>query len=36
MKARVIGRHLAVTPALRNYVETRFGRCDRYGLKGGP
>lgn len=24
-----------LTPALRNYVETRFGRLDRYGLKVG-
>jgi len=24
-----------VTPALRSYVETRFGRLDRYGLKVG-
>jgi putative sigma-54 modulation protein len=24
-----------VTPALRDYVETRFGRLDRYGLKVG-
>jgi putative sigma-54 modulation protein len=24
-----------VTPALRNYVEARFGRLDRYGLKVG-
>ena len=35
MKLRITGRHIAVTPALRNYVETRFGRLDRYGLKEG-
>ena len=35
MKLRITGRHIAVTPALRNYVETRFGRLDRYGLKAG-
>ncbi|MGQ0666534.1 MAG: ribosome hibernation-promoting factor, HPF/YfiA family [Nitrospiraceae bacterium] len=35
MKLRITGRHMALTPALREYVETRFGRLDRYGLKGG-
>ncbi|TKS58379.1 MAG: ribosomal subunit interface protein [Nitrospira sp.] len=35
MKLRITGRHLAITPALRDYVETRFGRLDRYGLKVG-
>jgi putative sigma-54 modulation protein len=35
MKLRITGRHLAITPALRKYVETRFGRLDRYSLKGG-
>jgi len=35
MKLRITGRHMAITPALREYVETRFGRLDRYGLKGG-
>lgn len=35
MKLRITGRHLAITPALRDYVETRFARLDRYGLKGG-
>ena len=35
MKLRITGRHLAITPALRKYVETRFGRLDRYRLKGG-
>lgn len=35
MKLRITGRHLDITPALRGYVETRFGRLDRYGLKVG-
>lgn len=35
MKLRITGRHMDVTPALRDYVETRFGRLDRYGLKVG-
>lgn len=35
MKLRITGRHMAITPALREYVETRFGRLDRYGLKEG-
>jgi putative sigma-54 modulation protein len=26
---------MEVTPALKDYVETRFGRLDRYGLKVG-
>jgi len=33
MRLRITGRHLDITPALRSYVETRFGRLDRYGLK---
>ena len=33
MKLRITGRHMNVTPALREYVETRFERLDRYGLK---
>ncbi len=33
MKLRITGRHMDITPALRSYVETRFGRLDRYGLK---
>jgi putative sigma-54 modulation protein len=33
MKLRITGRHMDVTPALREYVETRFGRLDRYGLQ---
>lgn len=35
MKLRITGRHMAVTPALRDYVEARFNRLDRYGLKVG-
>ncbi|MBI3357856.1 MAG: ribosome-associated translation inhibitor RaiA [Nitrospirae bacterium] len=35
MKLRLTGRHMDITPALRDYVETRFGRLDRYGLKVG-
>lgn len=35
MRLRITGRHLDITPALRGYVETRFGRLDRYGLKVG-
>jgi putative sigma-54 modulation protein len=35
MKLRITGRHMNVTPALREYVETRFERLDRYGLKVG-
>ena len=35
MKLRITGRHMDVTPALRSYVETRFSRLDRYGLKVG-
>lgn len=35
MKLRITGRHMDVTPALREYVETRFERLDRYGLKVG-
>ena len=35
MKLRMTGRHLKITPALREYVETRFARLDRYGLDVG-
>jgi putative sigma-54 modulation protein len=35
MKLRITGRHMVITPALREYVETRFGRLDRYGFKEG-
>jgi putative sigma-54 modulation protein len=35
MKLKITGRHMDVTPALRDYVETRFQRLDRYGLKTG-
>ena len=33
MRLKITGRHMNVTPALKDYVETRFGRLDRYGLK---
>ena len=36
MKLKITGRHMEVTPALQQYLETRFGRLDRYGLKVGP
>jgi putative sigma-54 modulation protein len=36
MKLRITGRHLEITPALREYVETRFRRLDRYDLKMEP
>ena len=35
MKLRITARHMNITPALRKYVETRFDRLDRYGLKVG-
>ncbi len=35
MKLKITGRHMDITPALRDYVETRFERLDRYGLKVG-
>lgn len=35
MQLMITGRHVAVTPALRRYVETRIARLDRYGLKLG-
>jgi putative sigma-54 modulation protein len=35
MRLRITGRHLEITPALRDYVETRFARLDRYELKVG-
>jgi putative sigma-54 modulation protein len=35
MKLRITGRHMDITPALRRYIETRFDRLDRYGLKVG-
>lgn len=35
MRLRITGRHLDITSALRSYVETRFGRLDRYDLKVG-
>ena len=33
MRLKITGRHMEITPALKGYVETRFGRLDRYGLK---
>ena len=33
MRIKITGRHMDITPALKDYVETRFGRLDRYGLK---
>ncbi len=35
MRLRITGRHMAVTPALRRYIETRFERLDRYAIKFG-
>ncbi len=35
MRLMITGRHVAVTPALREYVEMRMERLDRYGLKLG-
>lgn len=35
MKLKITGRHMEITPALRRYLETRFDRLDRYGLKVG-
>ena len=35
MRLMITGRHVAVTPALRDYIETRMERLDRYGLKLG-
>lgn len=33
MRLKITGRHMDVTPALKEYVETRFSRLDRYGIK---
>ncbi|MBH0206876.1 MAG: ribosome-associated translation inhibitor RaiA [Nitrospira sp.] len=35
MRLRITGRHLDIASALKSYVETRFGRLDRYELKVG-
>ena len=35
MKLKITGRHMEITPALQQYLETRFARLDRYGLKLG-
>jgi len=33
MKLKITGRHMDVTSALKDYVETRFVRLNRYGSK---
>ena len=33
MRLKITGRHMDITPALKDYVETRFSRLDRYGVK---
>ncbi|HMU29417.1 MAG TPA: ribosome-associated translation inhibitor RaiA [Nitrospira sp.] len=35
MRLMITGRHVVVTPALREYIELRMERLDRYGLKLG-
>lgn len=35
MKLKITGRHMEITPALQQHLETRFARLDRYGLKFG-
>ena len=35
MRLMITGRHVAITPALREYIELRMERLDRYGLKLG-
>ena len=35
MPLMITGRHVEVTPALRRYVETRFKRLERYGMRFG-
>jgi len=35
MRLMITGRHVAVTPALRDYIETRMERLDRYGMRLG-
>lgn len=35
MRIRITGHNIDVTPALRQYVETRLTRLDRYGLNVG-
>ncbi|MBX3237964.1 MAG: ribosome-associated translation inhibitor RaiA [Nitrospiraceae bacterium] len=33
MRLMITGRHVAVTPALRRYIESRMERLDRYGVR---
>jgi putative sigma-54 modulation protein len=33
MRLMITGRHVAVTPALRHYIETKMRRLDRYGVR---
>ncbi len=33
MRLMITGRHVAVTPALRRYIETRMERLDRFGVR---
>lgn len=33
MRLMITGRHVMITPALRQYIETRMTRLDRYGVK---
>ncbi len=33
MRLMITGRHVTITPALRQYIETRMRRLDRYGVK---
>ena len=35
MRIIITGRHIAVTAALKRYIETRLTRLERYGLKVG-
>ncbi|GMV51675.1 ribosome-associated translation inhibitor RaiA [Nitrospirales bacterium NOB] len=35
MRLMITGRHVAITPALRQYVESRMERLERYGVKLG-
>lgn len=35
MRVMITGRHVAVTPALRRYIETRMKRLERFGGKLG-
>lgn len=35
MRVMITGRHVAITPALRRYIETRMNRLERFGGKLG-